>query len=110
MSARKPYPSDLTALQWHNIRHLFPGGDRPPGRPGRPRTYDRKDLVDAVFYLARAGAAWRVLPRDFPPRKTVSFYFYTWRDGGAWERLHRNRLTGTAREAAERYVAAFQGG
>ena len=85
MSARKPYPSDLTPLQWDNIEHLFP---RPKGRAGRPRTYDRKDIVDAVFYLARTGAAWRMLPHDFPPWKTVSYYFYTWRDAGVWERLH----------------------
>ena len=85
MSARKPYPSDLTALQWDNIEHLFP---QPAGRAGRPRTYDRKDIVDAVFYLARTGAAWRMLPHDFPPWKTVSYDFYTWRDAGVWERIH----------------------
>ena len=85
MSARKPYPSDLTVLQWDNIEHLFP---RPRGRAGRPRTYDRKDIVDAVFYLARSGCAWRMLPHDFPPWKTVSYYFYTWRDAGVWEQVH----------------------
>ena len=88
MSARKPYPSDLTPLQWDNLAHLFPGAHRPPGGPGRKRTYDRKDIVDAVFYLARTGAGWRSLPHDFPPWKTVSYYFYTWRDAGVWERLH----------------------
>jgi putative transposase len=85
MSARKPYPSDLTALQWDHIEHLFP---QPKGRAGRPRTYDRKDIVDAIFYLARTGAAWRMRPHDFPPWKTVSYYFYTWRDAGVWERIH----------------------
>ena len=84
-TTRPPYPSDLTALQWDNIEHLFP---RPRGPAGRKRTYDRKDIVDAVFYLARTGAAWRMLPHDFPPWKTVSYYFYTWRDRGVWERLH----------------------
>lgn len=88
ITARKRYPSDLTDLQWHNISHLFPGGDRPRRGPGRPPTYHRKDIVDAVFYLARSGCAWRLLPHDFPPWKTVSYYFYTWRDQGVWERLH----------------------
>jgi putative transposase len=88
MSARKPYPSDLTEMQWLNIHHLFPGGDRPPGSAGRPRTYDRKDIVDAVFYLARTGCQWRYLPHDFPPWKTVSYYFYTWRDAGVWDELN----------------------
>lgn len=85
MSARKPYPSDLTALQWDDIEHLFP---RPKSTAGRKRVYDRKDVVDAVFYLARTGCQWRALPHDFPPWKTVSYYFYTWRDAGVWERLH----------------------
>ena len=85
MNARTPYPSDLTPLQWANIQHLFP---QPRGPAGRKRTYDRKDIADAVFYLARTGAAWRMLPHDFPPWKTVAYYFYTWRDQGVWERLH----------------------
>jgi putative transposase len=88
MSARKPYPSDLTEMQWQNIQHLFPGGDRPPRSPGRPRTYDRKDIVDAVFYMARTGCQWRSLPHDFPPWSLISYYFYTWRDAGVWEQLN----------------------
>ena len=88
MSRREPYPSDLTDLQWSNIAHLFPGANRPPGPPGRKRTYALRDVVDACFYLARGGCAWRMLPHDFPPWKTVSYYFYTWRDRGVWERLH----------------------
>src|SRR5688572_25099616 len=86
--ARTRYPSDLTDLQWSNIAPLFPGGDRPAGSPGRPRTYSLRDIVDAVLYLARSGCAWRMLPHDFPPWKTVSSYFYTWRDRGVWEQLH----------------------
>lgn len=85
MSERKPYPSDLTDLQWDNIEHLFP---RPRTRAGRPRTYPVREIVNAVFYLARSGCAWRMLPHDFPPWKTVSYYFYTWRDKGVWEGLH----------------------
>ena len=88
MSARKPYPSDLTEMQWQNIHHLFPGGDRPPRSPGRPRTYSRKDIVDAIFYLARTGCQWRALPHDFPPWSLVSYYFYTWRDAGVFEELN----------------------
>ena len=55
---------------------------------GRPRTYAVRDIVDALFYLARSGCAWRMLPHDFPPWSLVSYYFYTWRDAGLLERLH----------------------
>lgn len=79
MNARKPYPSDLTALQWDNIEHLFP---RPKGPAGRKRVYDRKDIVDAVLYIWRTGCQWRALSHDFPPWMTVSSDFYPWRDDG----------------------------
>jgi putative transposase len=88
MSERKHYPSDLTDLRWWNIEHLFPPEQRPAGRPGRPRTYPVRELVNAIFYLARGGCSWRMLPHDFPPWKTVSYYFYTWRDAGLWEQVH----------------------
>ena len=101
MSARKRYPSDLTELQWQNIHHLFPGGDRPAGSAGRPRVYDRKDVVDAVLYIARTGCQWRALPHDFPPWKTVSYYFYTWRADGTWEAVHY-ALRSEARSTAGR--------
>ncbi len=101
MSVRKPYPSDLSELQWRNIHHLFPGGDRPARSPGRPRTYDLKDIVDAVLYIARTGCQWRALPHDFPPWKTVSYYFYTWRADGTWEQVH-NALRSEARATAGR--------
>jgi putative transposase len=88
MSERMRYPSDLTDLQWYNIEHLFPADRRPAGRAGRPRTYPVREIVNAVFYLARGGCSWRMLPHDFPPWKTVSYYFYTWRDAGLWETIH----------------------
>lgn len=101
MSARKTYPSDLTEMQWQNIRHLFPDGDRPPRSPGRPRTYDLKDIVNAIFYLTRTGCQWRSLPHDVPPWKTVSYYFYTWRSDGTWEQVH-NALRSETRVVAGR--------
>ena len=88
MSTRERYPSDLTDRQWDNIEHLFPPERQPAGKPGRPRTYPRREVVNAVMYLSRAGCAWRMLPHDSPPWKTVSYYFYTWRDAGAWDELN----------------------
>jgi putative transposase len=98
---RTRYPSDLTDLQWDNIARLFPGVDRPPGGPGRPRTYSRREIVNAALYLARSGCGWRMLPHDFPPWKTVSYYFYTWRDAGVWEQVH-NALRSEIRAVAGR--------
>jgi putative transposase len=85
MNARTRYPSDLSELQWANIEELFPPEQQPTGRK---RKYPIREIVNAIFYLARAGCSWRMLPHDFPPWGLVSNYFYTWRDAGHWERVH----------------------
>jgi putative transposase len=85
-NARKRYPSDLTDLQWGLIDPLLPAAK---GSGGRPRTYERREIVNAIIYLARGGCSWRMLPHDFPPWKTVSYYFYTWCTQGVWEQVHR---------------------
>ncbi len=83
MDTRKPYPSDLSDLQWDNIEHLFPPERRPTGRP---RDYPIREVVNAVLYICRTGCAWRLLPHDLPPWGLVSYYFYTWRAKGLWDR------------------------
>ena len=86
MNARTPYPSDLTDLEWFNIEHLFQAPRK--GQGGRPRTYELREVVNALFYMARSGCSWRMLPHDLPPWGLVSYYFYTWRDSGLIEKVH----------------------
>jgi len=78
------YPSDLSEAEFACLSPHVPG----PKRCGRPWLHPRRAILDAIFYLARSGCAWRMLPHDFPPWKTVSYYFYTWRDKGIWEEVH----------------------
>jgi putative transposase len=85
-NARKRYPSDLSDLQWGLIEPLLLAAR---GSGGRPRTYERREIVNAIVYLARGGCSWRMLPHDFPPWKTVSYYFYTWRAKGVWQQVHQ---------------------
>jgi putative transposase len=82
--SRKEYPGDLTDVQWQLIEPLLPAAK--PG--GRPRKYDVRALVNALFYLNREGCTWRALPHDFPPWRTVYDYFLTWRDDGTWEAVN----------------------
>ena len=77
------YPSDLTTAQWAVLEPMLP--DVRPG--GRPRKYPMRQIVNALFYLAREGCSWRALPHDFPPWKTVYNYFRAWTNDGTWERL-----------------------
>jgi transposase len=39
----------------------------PVGGLGRAVVYPRRDIVDAIRYLAHNGCVWRALPVDFPP-------------------------------------------
>ena len=77
------YPSDVTDEQWALIEPLIPVY---PG--GRPRKTDVRDVLDAIFYLLRAGCQWRYLPKDFPPRSTVWRYFDEWRHNGTLDTIH----------------------
>src|SRR5215470_15804332 len=37
--------------------------------------------------MLRAGCAWRMLPREYPPRSTVYGYFAQFRDERVWEQI-----------------------
>lgn len=91
------YPSDLTDAEWAIVGPLLPG----PNRLGRPRTVDLRRVWDAIQYLAAAGCAWSLLPKDFPPASTVRYYFYTWRNEGRLVEINRE-LVSAARRAAGR--------
>lgn len=77
------YPSDLTDAQWALIEPMVavkPGG--------RPVDHPRRRIVDAIFYLNRAGCSWRQLPHDFPPWRSVYGYFHQWAEDGTTDRIH----------------------
>ena len=79
---RKPYPSDLTDEQWEILRPLIP-----VSRVGRPRTVEMREVLNAIFYVDRAGCQWDMLPHDFPPKSSVYDYFAQWRDDGTWQAM-----------------------
>jgi putative transposase len=80
-----PYPSDLTDEQWSVLEPLLP----PAAENCRPRKADLREVVNAMFYLNRAGCPWRMLPRDFPPWQTVYNYFEGWKRDGTWAQILR---------------------
>jgi putative transposase len=82
-TVRKPYPSDLSDVQWEWLGIALP--EAKPG--GRPREVDLREVVNAILYVNRAGCQWDMLPHDFPARSTVYEYFAAWRDDGTWDRV-----------------------
>lgn len=94
------YASDLTDREWAVIAPLATVAQH----RGRPRRTDLREVVNALFYIASAGCAWRLLPKDFPPMTTVQHYFYRWRDDGTWRGMNHALLMlarlGEGREAS----------
>jgi putative transposase len=91
MPARRAYATDLSDDEWRILEPLVPKAK--PG--GRPRTYETRELLNAIFYVLRGGCAWRLLPHDFLPWQTAYHYFRAWRMDGTWEQIHtslRERL------------------
>ncbi|AXE75752.1 hypothetical protein C5746_42545 [Streptomyces atratus] len=68
----------------------------------------RRRIVDAIFYVVRAGCAWRQLPRDFAPWQTVYWYFSWWHDDGTVRRIH-DALRSQVREADGRHAEPSAG-
>ena len=98
------YASDTTDAEWSVIEPHLP----PPTSCGRTRETKLRDVVDAIFYIARSGCQWRLLPKDFPPYSTVQRYFYAWRDSGLWQTINHIQLI-DVREAAGREASPSAG-
>ena len=60
--ARKSYPTDMSDAQWDLIATFFPQAFV----RGRNRSIETREIVNAIFYINRAGCQWDMLPHDFP--------------------------------------------
>ena len=78
------YETDLTDAEWRVIEPLLPE----PLSQGRPPVWPRREIMNAIFYVLRGGIAWRLLPKDLPPKSTVFRWFALWRDTGLFETLN----------------------
>ena len=51
----------------------------PPERTGRPRLWSTLVMLQALWWLCRAGSAWKLLPGLYPPRQTIGSRLERWR-------------------------------
>lgn len=98
---REDYDSDLTDAEWGLIADLIPTPASNHITGGRPPAYHRRDILNAILYVARTGCQWRLLPHDFPKWKTVYDYFVLWHDRGIFEEMN-DRLRKETRMLAGR--------
>ncbi|MBN4006511.1 MAG: transposase [Nostoc sp. LPT] len=47
-----------------------------------------RKVVNAIFYILRAGCSWRMMPDDLPACLTVYSYFQRWQRKGIWQKIH----------------------
>jgi transposase len=66
-TTRKPYPSDVSDAEWAFVvpyLALLP-------EDAEQRKHDLREVFNALRWLVRAGAPWRLLPNDLPPWAAV---------------------------------------
>ena len=83
MTNRKPYPSDVSDEEWaFAAPYLSLMTEQAP-----QRRHDLREVFNALRWMARAGAAWRMLPTNFPPWEVVYQQTQRWIQGGCFEAM-----------------------
>jgi transposase len=81
--ARKPYPSDVSDEEGAFVAPylaLLPAD-------AVQRRHDLREVFNALRWIVRAGAAWRMLPHDFPPWPIVYQQALRWVAAGVFEAM-----------------------
>ncbi len=83
MEARKPYPSDVSDEEWAFVAPYLTliRSDAPQ------RSHDLREIFDALRWIVRTGAAWRLMPHDFPPWPAVYQQTQRWLEAGCFEAI-----------------------
>lgn len=80
---RKPYPSDVSDEEWNFVAPYLALIDEESPQ----RRHSLREVFNALRWLARAGAAWRMLPNDLPPWAIVYQQFRRWEEAGCFEAM-----------------------
>ena len=76
---RQAYPSDLTDAQWEVIKPLYSNM--------RVYKWSKRELTNALIYVAKTGCQWRQLPHDFPPFQTVYSFYRRAKEKNLWDKI-----------------------
>ena len=81
--AKRPYPSALSDQEWNFVAiYLALIDEQAP-----QRRYSLREVFNALRWLARAGARWRLVSHDLPPSAMVYQQFRLWQETDCFEAL-----------------------
>jgi transposase len=83
MSNRKPYPSDVSDDEWAFVAPYL----ALIREDAAQRTHDLREVFNALRWIVRAGASWRMLPHDLPPWEAVYQQTQRWLAAGVFEAM-----------------------
>jgi transposase len=78
---------DLADEQWLVLESVLAAALPPAKKPGRPRKWPLRLLVDAVRYRVRCGCPWRDIPPEYGPWQSAYGLFRRWQRDGTWAAL-----------------------
>jgi len=84
--SRKPYPSDVTDEEWAVVTPYLTL--MTPAAP--QRVHDPREVSNALRWIVRAGAPWRMLPHEFPPWPAVPQQTRRWLAAGCFAAMVRD--------------------
>jgi transposase len=82
-SGRKPYSSDVSDEEWALIAPYL----TLLREDSRQRRHSLREVFNAMRWMVRAGAPWRLIPHDFPPWAAVHQQAQRWIGAGVFEAL-----------------------
>ena len=79
--SRQPYPTDVSDDEWAFVAPYLAlmRADAPQ------RVHDPREVFNALRWIVRAGAPWRLLPHEFPPWPAVYQQTRRWVEAGCFE-------------------------
>jgi transposase len=80
---RKGYPTDVSDEEWNFAAPYLMLMDVTAPQ----RKYELREMFNALRWIARAVAPWRMLPSDFPPWELVYQQTQRWSQAGCFENM-----------------------
>jgi transposase len=81
--AVKPYPSDVSDEEWSFVAPYL----TLCRLDSEQREHELRDVFNALRWLVRSGAPWRMMPHEFPPWPAVYQQTRRWLQAGCFEAL-----------------------